>query len=232
MLYDELDEEVRRKFRDNWDIRDGRVVPDESSVGLGNVGVKIEAAILYADLSDSTKLVDNYDARFSASIYGAFLRCAAKIIRDNNGTITAYDGDRVMAVYMGDKKESDACYTAMRINQAMIQIIRPALVDQYGADVYEPNHTVGIDVSEILVVKDGIRGANDLIWVGRAANYAAKLCSLDHAWQTRITPAVYRTLSGPLITTNQGSPVWQQELWPEMNDMLIYRSNCLSVWMG
>lgn len=229
MLSDELRDEVRAKFREHWTVRPGRVVPDENSVSLGNDGVKINAAILYADLSDSTKLVDNYRDTFAASIYGTFLRCASKIIKANNGTITAFDGDRVMAVYMGDSKEADACWTALKINQAMIQIIRPIMREYYPTGTYTPHHTVGIDVSDVLVVKDGVRGDNDMIWVGRAANYAAKLCTLDHNWQTRITQPVFNKLGGGLLITRQNTPVWEQRTWTDMNNMTIYRSSCLSV---
>ena len=35
--------------------------------------------------------------------------------------------------------------------------------------------SVGIDTSELFVARTGIRRANDLVWVGRAANHAAKL---------------------------------------------------------
>lgn len=224
-LEDELKAEVARKFREIWKIREGLVVPDENSVSLGNDAVSIEAAVLYADLSDSTKLVDEYKPEFAAEIYGSFLRCASKIIRANGGTITAFDGDRVMAIYMGDNKEVDAVWTGMRINRAMRTVIRPAMSAQYPEIAYIPHHTVGIDSSKILVVKDGVRGDNDLIWVGRAANYAAKLCVLDHSWQTRITRAVYNTLPPVLLRTNLDNPVWEEVAWTDMDNMPIYRSS-------
>lgn len=225
-LEDELKAEVATRFRSQWSITKGFVVPDENSVALGNVGKDIEATILYADLSDSTQLVDTYLPQFAAEIYGTFLRCASRIIRANNGTITSFDGDRVMAVYMGASKEVDACWTALRINRAMIEIIRPALLAHYPNSTYVPYHTVGIDNSQILVVKDGIRGSNDLIWVGRAANYAAKLCTLDHSYQTRITKPVLNKLSGDLLTTVSHTPVWEAENW---NGIVVYRSSCYAL---
>jgi class 3 adenylate cyclase len=73
-------------------------------VKLGNDAVKLSATVLYADLADSTKLVDGHTKQFSAEIYKTFLHCAAKIIRSEDGVITAYDGDRVMAVFIGDRR--------------------------------------------------------------------------------------------------------------------------------
>lgn len=231
-----LEEDIRaavaQKFADVWTTREGRTVPDETSLQLGNDGVYIHATILYADLSDSTVLVDTYPQEFSAEIYGTFLNSASRIIRAHSGTITAFDGDRVMAVYMGDDAEIRAVRTALRIQKAMTEIIGPALKAQYSDATYTPAHTVGIDSSQILVVKDGIRGANDLIWVGKAANHAAKLCALPHTFSTRITKAVYDKLEPNLYQTTQGNDVWEPVTWTAMDNAQIYRTNCVMVTFG
>jgi hypothetical protein len=57
------------------------------------------------------------------------------------------------------------------------------------------NHVTGIDTSDLFVAKTGVRGANDLVWVGRAANYAAKLTALPPAYPTYITKEVYDALA-------------------------------------
>lgn len=103
-LKDDLESEVATIFRERWSTRDGTVVPDDASLKLGNDAVKLEATILYADLADSTKLVDGYKPFFAAEIYKSFLHCAAKIIEAESGTITAYDGDRIMASLSATRK--------------------------------------------------------------------------------------------------------------------------------
>src|SRR5205807_2996534 len=105
-LTDELRIEVREVFEAVWKERDGEVVPEPDDIELGNDAVKLEATVLYADLADSTDLVDRYSAGFAAEVYKTFLHCAAKIIRDEGGVITAYDGDRIMAVYIGGYKNT------------------------------------------------------------------------------------------------------------------------------
>src|ERR1035437_2802310 len=96
-LNDDLDKEVAAIFKAAWDTRDGTLVPADDSLRLGNDGVELDATVLYADLADSTKLVAGHIASFAAEVYKTFLHCAAKIIRQEGGTITAYDGDRIMA---------------------------------------------------------------------------------------------------------------------------------------
>ena len=191
-LSDDLRSHVAGLFAREWNIATGRVVPNsEGTLTLKNDGTTLDATVLYADLADSTVLVDTYPAWFAAEIYKAFLTCAARIISVEGGEITAYDGDRVMAVFIGEMKADRAVRTAQKINWAVLNIIRPAIALNYPSASYVLKHVCGIDSSELLVAKIGVRAATDLVWVGRAANYAAKLASEDDAHSTYITADVY-----------------------------------------
>ena len=223
-LRDELSEEVDKIFRTTWDVRDGREVPEAEDVALGNEAVKLEeAVVLYADMSGSTKLVDGHKWHFAAEIYKAFLYCAARIIRSEGGVITAYDGDRIMAVYIGDAKNTSAARTALKINYCRVEIITPLLAKRYSSVQYQLRHVVGIDRSELHAARTGVRGANDLVWVGRAANYAAKLSDLSSDYPSRITQDVYDRLRDELKFSN-GKSIWEATTWTDMNNLQIYRS--------
>lgn len=224
-LKDDLTTEIAQIFTEQWTKRDGTVVPDENSLRLGNDGIDINATVLYADLSESTKLVDNYKNFFAGEVYKAFLRSAAKIIRSEGGSITAYDGDRVMAVYLGDMKNTSAARTALKINWACKYLIQPAIAKRYTSNTYTLFHTVGIDTSPLRVARTGIRGANDLVWIGRAANWAAKLCTLPHDHATWITKSVYDMLANEVKIGQDGRNMWEERSWTAMNNASIYRSN-------
>ena len=144
-------------------------------LALRNDAVKIDATVLYADLDESTNLVNSNTAEFAAEIYKIYLACAARIIRNEGGVITGYDGDRIMAVFIGRSRNSTAAQTGLKINHAVLKIINPAIRSVYRNSTYSVKHQVGIDSSDLFAARTGIRGANDLVWVGRAANYAAKL---------------------------------------------------------
>lgn len=69
-LMDELRSEVEQTIAiDTWKTRDGNVVPESKDIGLGNDAVKLNGTVLYADLSDSTGLVQSHKAHFAAEIY-------------------------------------------------------------------------------------------------------------------------------------------------------------------
>jgi class 3 adenylate cyclase len=223
-LKDELTEEVSKIFSSLWTETDAQVVPESDSISFANVAKKLpDAVVLYADLSSSTKLVDEKSWKFAAEVYKTFLHCAAKIIRSEAGAITAYDGDRIMAVYVGNSKNSSAARTALKINWARINIINALLKKQYPATDYEVRHVVGIDSGALYAVKTGVRGDNDLVWVGKAANHAAKLSALSVGGSSWITGEVYDRLIDDVKAT-KGNPMWERHIWNEMNGRIIYKS--------
>lgn len=219
-LKDDLACTVRKIFADQWTTRDGQVVPESDSIGLGNDGVKLDGTVLYADLSASTGLVDTKTSLFAAEVYKSYLHCAAKVIRSEGGSITAYDGDRVMAVFIGGSKNTSAARAALKINWVVRDLINPLLAAQYPSANYQVKQTVGVDSSKLLVARTGIRGSNDLVWVGSAANHAAKMCSLTPDFPTRISAVVYSMLHESLKRTDN-RPMWQEATW---NGSTIYRS--------
>lgn len=223
-LHSELESSVKNILSSKWDCRDGKVIPLPEDVKLGNDSIKLEGTVLYADLDGSTIMVDKYTAEFSAEIYKAYLLCAAKIIRAEGGEITAYDGDRIMAVFIGNSKNSSAAKTALKINYAVNHIINPAILIQYPETQFQIKQVVGIDSSNLTIARIGVKGFNDLVWVGRAANYAAKLTTLSGAscW---LTSKVFSLLNDESKYGQNSLPMWTKTYWPKMNNIEIYYSN-------
>ncbi len=166
-LKNDLEEEVAQIFREAWEARDGEVVPEPEDLKLGNDAVNLDATVLYADMSGSTSLVDNQSATFAAEVYKSYMVCASRIVKDEGGAVTAYDGDRIMAVFIGNSKNSTAARCALKINWAIINIVNPKIKAQYGNDAYQLGHVIGIDTSSLFACRIGVRNDNDLVWVGR-----------------------------------------------------------------
>jgi class 3 adenylate cyclase len=226
-LLTDISEEVEEIFKTVWAEVDGRVVPVPTDLGLGNEARHFaEATVLYADLSGSTALVDSNAWFFAAEIYKAFILSAARVIKSEGGEITAYDGDRVMAVFLGDNMCDAAARVALKINYCRVKVVDPLLAERYPKSTFRPRHVVGIDCSELRAARIGVRKANDLVWVGRAANYAAKLTELPAKFSSRITKDVYNRLSAD-VRLSGGQTMWESAKWTDMQDFAIYRST----WM-
>lgn len=222
-LSNDLEALVKKIFREQWSERKGQVVPEPDDLALGNDGVQLDATVIYADMSGSTQLVDSYKPQFSAEVYKTYLACAARIIKTQGGAITAYDGDRIMGVFIGGPKNTNAVTAALKINGAVWDIVKPALRTQYAKTTYNFKHVIGIDTSKLLVSRIGVRNDNDLVWVGRAANYAAKLSSLSTEFTIYITHSIYdvmldRVKYGGVDNTH----MWKKLRWTTMDNMDIY----------
>jgi class 3 adenylate cyclase len=94
-------------------------------------------------------MVDAHKDHFSAEVYKTYLYCAAKLIREESGAITAYDGDRIMGVFIGNSKNTSAVRCGLKINYAVEQVINQAIRAQYQNSKFVLKHVVGIDTSAL-----------------------------------------------------------------------------------
>lgn len=225
-LVDDLKDEVGKIFKDNWATRNGQIVPSPEDLQLSNDAVKFErATVLYADLAGSTKMVDQKKWYFAAEVYKSYLHCAAKIIRSEGGAITSYDGDRVMGIFIGDYQSTSAAKCGLKINYAVHEILNPTLKRQYPSSEFVIRQVVGIDTSPIHAARTGVRGGNDIVWVGRAANYAAKLTELNLKENTWITGELYKKLADEAkFSGDKKESMWKSYKWSQNGDISIYGS--------
>ncbi|MFE2839809.1 hypothetical protein ACFXI6_54435 [Streptomyces mirabilis] len=109
----------------DWNKRRGIVVPSTEDVNLSNGAVEISAVYLYADLADSTGLARDFTPTTAAKVIRAYLDATCRVIRARGGHIRSFDGDRVMAIFMGKAKNTDAAKCGLQINYAVQKIVRP-----------------------------------------------------------------------------------------------------------
>lgn len=223
-LKDDVSNEVSAIFSGEWQEETTTKVPAPEDLRLdAKHAKKLESAtVLYADLDGSTNMVEKYRWWFAAEVYKAYLRCASRIIKSEGGVITAYDGDRVMAVFIGNTKNTTAVRTALKINYAVEEILRPAIKKRYPNTDFLLKHVIGVDTSVLHAARIGVRGDNDIVWIGRAANYAAKLCTLSDKplW---ITSDVHRVMHKDVKFSKEKS-MWEKRLWTSMNNIEVYCS--------
>lgn len=223
-LGDELRQEVDAILKTKWESRDGYVVPSTETIQLGNDAVKLNGTVFYADLADSSGLVQGHKSWFAAEVYKCYLACACRIIRSHGGEITAFDGDRVMAVFIGDTPNTAAAKAGLKLNWVVDKILNPKIKQSFPDVTYAVRHAVGIDASDLFIARTGIRGSNDLVWVGKAANVAAKMCGLRHGGNfVYVTKAVLDKLNDSAKYSGDNPKKWMWESI-EWNGQTIYRS--------
>jgi class 3 adenylate cyclase len=212
-LIDDLKNQTEEIVSGRWDRRDGTVVPETEDIGLGNEAVDLEATFLYADLADSTELALESQP-IAAEVCKAYLMGTTRIIRSLGGEIRSFDGDRVMGVFITGAKNTAAAEAALKINYFFSSILRPAFTNFYSSRNLNLMQTVGIDTSKVMVVRSGIRNNNDLVWVGRAPNIAAKLSAIREGYASYISKTVFDLM---LDTSKYGGEptqnMWESRSW-------------------
>lgn len=230
-LLDDLNSGVGNVLSTPWELRDGIVVPSSEKVALNGGGVRINATILYADLAQSSRLATDFQQRTAAKVMKAFLLCSSKIIAAHEGTITSFDGDRVMGIFIGDLKNTNAAKTALKINYAVQNIIKPKVEAYFSSmkeNSYGIDHAVGIDTGSILAVRAGQRGSNDLIWIGRSPNLAARLSDIREShYYSYITKDVFDTMNDDAKKGGtENKDMWEQRSFKWIGEeWTIYRSS-------
>lgn len=215
-------------FGTTFEEREGRKVPETTDVALANGAVKIDATFLYADLAGSGRIAQACPWETTAKIIRAYLDCAVRLIRAYGGEIRSFDGDRVMGVFMGDNKNSNASKCAREIFWATERIIQPKASAKFASvrnnDV-KICQACGLDTGIARAVRAGIRNNNDLIWVGRAPSFAAKLSDVrEFPYCTFISEDVYKRLNDAAKAPD-GKVIWERRsLKFADSDQVIYRS--------
>ncbi len=194
-----LTAEVETLLTTKWDVRSGNVVPESEDIVLKDGAVKIEATFLYADLAGSSTLAKLCPWETTAKIIRAYLDCCTRSIRVHSGEIRSFDGDRVMGIFKGASPNTSATNCAREIDWMVEKVLNPKAKEKFKS-IADNNihikHCVGIDTGVAVAVRAGIRNNNDLIWIGRAPSFAAKLSDIrNYPYAVYITKACYDTLS-------------------------------------
>jgi uridylate cyclase len=197
-MSDEFGDAITKIFSTTWDSRDGQVVPKTEDVALSNGAVKLDAVFLYADLAHSTQLARTFPRSMAAKIVRAYLSSMTRLVNVTGGHVRSFDGDRVMGVYVGDSKNSSAAKCALQMNYVVEKLLRPKAEEQFSSlkeKGFVIRHCVGVASSDVLVVRSGVRGSNDLVFIGSSPNIAAKLSDQrDSPYHSYITSEVYGRL--------------------------------------
>ncbi len=176
-------------------VRQVAHVPRKDDCAACAGGLSVECTALFADLGGSTALVDRYDRIFSSWVLKSYLSCAAHVIRSNGGVIGAFEGDGLMGLFCGQDKDERAVRCAFQIQWATGNIIQKRADALFADREYTISQVVGVDSSELMAIRTDIWRHYDVLWVGRAANYAANLTRIrNDRFSTYITEAVHSGL--------------------------------------
>lgn len=229
----ELDKGVTDFFEGDYEITEGRAIPDVEDIAFGKVGRELDLAMLFIDIKESTRIVDGFRRKTAAKMYKSFLWGITKIARMNEGELRSFNGDGVLVAFNGDLKRTHAIKSAMQMKWFAEEILTPKMhkcfEDNSELEDLTFGFGIGIDIGKVLVVRGGIKGENnnDLVWIGNATNYAVKLSALSTGkYNIYISQDAYKSMSEETKFT--GDPkvnMWEERTWTAMDNQTVYRTS-------
>ena len=183
-----------------------------------NLGGEIkEISVIAADIRSFTRLSESMPSREVMNLLNTYLEIMVKEIWDEEGTVTGFWGDALMAIFNAPLPQADHALRAVRAAWKM----RMAILEYQRT---QPQHThisfgIGVNTGEAMVGNIGSRERiQNYTAIGDAVNVSARLQSnstdnnilLNHSTFTRVRQLVRVTKLPPLQVKNKTEPldVW------------------------
>lgn len=178
MTKTEAENKVNSIFTEKFTQYDVEDVPDieDSRLTHGNTGFHGEFSFLYADMRGSSSFTDQHRLQTISKIYKAFHHCMVELIKDNNGKVRSFDGDRVLGVFGGKRKINNSVECAMKMICCAEDVLMPKIKSQFNNNNFDIG--IGIATGNCMAIKAGVgfdKNNRDLVWIGDPPNLGAKL---------------------------------------------------------
>lgn len=192
-------------------------VPSPADIPLGNKAALIEATAVFSDIRQSSDIANAFRRQTAAKMLKAYFDGAVRIARANDGHVRSFNGDGMLTLFVGGSRSNNAVKAAMQTKWFIEEVLWPKF-DSYftekSAERGAPlkfSAGMGLDDGNIYAVRIGIRGTNDVAWVGRCTNTAAKLSDvLQRPRNIAVTSAVYQRLDAER-KLSEGRNMWSAE---------------------
>lgn len=226
-LDDDIAADVVTIFQESFTVSEGWAIPRLNDISFDNQGKKIRLVALFVDIRKSTAIVEALGLQRAARMYKAYLRGVTKIVNARGGQILSFNGDGIVAGFVGAKAANAAVLSGLNINWFNSNVLKPKVHTALDA-VKAPtelmfDHGIGVDVGDVLIIKGGMRGNDnsDLVWAGNAVNYAVKVGSnAGHPYNLYISEEVMKDVQFSLKLVEEGTFIWDTWHWKDKNRLL------------
>ncbi|MDA5558635.1 DUF427 domain-containing protein [Shimia sp. MMG029] len=135
-------------------------------------GDDIDAAIMFCDLRDSTRMEEELGRAAYIDLLNTFFETASTIIENHGGEVLKFIGDAVLAVFPDTEDGTDAGAAALHAAREIVQQLE-ALRDE--DPPIRCDCSIGISYGRVTYGNVGSRERLDFTVIGRPANVAARL---------------------------------------------------------
>jgi class 3 adenylate cyclase/DNA-binding winged helix-turn-helix (wHTH) protein len=172
------------------------------------------AAVLFADIVDSTALAEREDPEVVRSVVSQTFERLAGVVEDHGGTLEKFIGDAILAVFGVPIAHEDDPERAVRTALAMQRC-----VGELAEGAPQLALRIGIEAGEVLVDLDRVGGSRDRVLTGDAVNTAARVQQHAEPGSVLVGPVVQATTKQVVLYRERPSldvkgkarplPVWE-----------------------
>ena len=201
-LLDDLKAKVDGYLAGTYETYKPNGVPSPENIPLGNKAATFPAATLFVDVRQSSDITQTFRLQTAAKMMKAYFDGAVRIVNANDGYVRSFNGDGMLAIFRDPDRCDHAVKAAMQIKWFLKEVLAPRFESYFSGNAAAVGKSLGFDLGlgvddgDIFAVRVGVKGTNDVAWVGRGTNTSAKLAnwasSPTSIWITR---AVYEQLS-------------------------------------
>lgn len=161
----------RERMRDIFGRHVGEDVAREALDRDGEfAGETLEVAILFVDLTGSTKLASDLEPKEVVDVLNEFFGVVVEVVDSHGGWINKFEGDAALAVFGAPAALDDPAGSALASGREMAARLR--------AEVEDVEAGIGISFGEVVAGNIGAAQRFEYTVIGDAVNEASRLCDL------------------------------------------------------
>lgn len=172
-LYGKLKDTFRRFVPES--VADQIITRSDEGVRLG--GVSRTATVMFSDLRGFTQFSEHQEPEQVIAVVNRYLGEMSEAILAEEGTIVAYMGDGIMAVFGAPLEQEDHADRALRAARAMLDVHLPRFADWMKKEGLGEGFRMGIGLNSGAVVSGNVGSEKRLEYtaLGDTTNTAARL---------------------------------------------------------
>src|SRR3954467_15381589 len=106
---------VNEYMSGTYDAYEPRRVPEPADIKLGKHAAKLTATALFIDMRQSSNITNAFRLQTAAKMIKSFIGGAVQIVSHNGGAVRSFNGDGMLAIFVGDNRSTSATKAAMQI---------------------------------------------------------------------------------------------------------------------
>ena len=152
-------------------------------------GAKAAMTLFFSDVRGFSSYAERHPPERVVEALNRLLNAQTEIIHRNGGDVDKFVGDAVVAVFSGERREENACRSALEIQEELSR-------DRGGYDGLEVG--IGLDSGEVILGLVGSEKRADFTVIGDHVNAAARLCAAARPGMVLVTESEFTPLRGAI----------------------------------